>query len=278
MDNVKYKPGDKVLVIDPTGNRNGCFNLGDVLTIKICAGTAGNFYEFFETDQWLPDKCFVPYHPSTDTEKGGCYNGWPNRETDEAALVFFNDAQMLREADEYLVDAMHASVHQSAQLIKRIKINSGLSTQICVHSILKQYAVDRLHDTDISSARYHAIVKDLESQFPQKKPSARARAQAIADHSENRSKITSALTVSANENSNPAPQEIKIMKVETKHFVNGQDINSMSLEEKVQLIKVTEDKIADLEAVKTESKMVTAEIEKLKKFLADVVSLFDKKE
>ena len=277
MTSINYQPRDKVLItiILREGSEDIPLHLGNVVTIKSRHDNEEGVYTFFESDRQLRACCFVPYHYSSDTEKGGYYNGWPNRETDEAATVFFNNVKKLNVAKCYLVDAVHVDVVRSASAI-----GSSFGSEVCVHSILKQYTVDRLRDKDISSERYHAIINDIGENFKQRKPTLRARAQAIADYSNaghlrdatsfiEGSALLPPVTI-------PVQQEIKsIMKIETKHFVNEQDITTMSIEEKLQLIKNTEDKINELQAITTKSKMVTAETKKLQDFLTKAVELFD---
>jgi len=77
----------------------------------------------------------------------------------------------------------------------------------------------------------------------------------------------------------PKPtKEKKTMKqtVETKTYVNDQDVANMSKAQLLACITSAEKDIADYEAVKTESKFITSEIKRLNNFIKDVVKLLDK--
>ena len=70
-------------------------------------------------------------------------------------------------------------------------------------------------------------------------------------------------------------QEIKLMKVQTIHYVNDKDISTYSVDQQVTLIATTEARIAELKSVKAKSKVITAEIAKLQDMLKAAVELFD---
>ena len=145
------------------------------------------------------------------------------------------------------------------------------SENICVFSILRQYAIERLPEKEITSEHYQAIISDLHQLYPRKKPTLAGQAQAITDNIQRAANSFQAVA----DGLKPEIKEI-IMKVETKYFVNGRNINLMTLEEKIDLIKTTEDKIADLEKVEVTSKMIKKEITTLGLFLREAVELFDK--
>ena len=75
-----------------------------------------------------------------------------------------------------------------------------------------------------------------------------------------------------------SPKEAIIMKVETKHFVNGQEVNTYDADSQAALILNTEKEIEKLKAVKTPTKAIAAKINELEKFLTDAVETFNKAE
>jgi len=71
--------------------------------------------------------------------------------------------------------------------------------------------------------------------------------------------------------------KMKMMKFETKYFVNDTDASQLTTEQRIGLIRSTEQQIESLEAIKTKSTLVWEEIAKAKAFLDNIVTLFDKK-
>lgn len=242
------------------------------------------------------------------------HNGWPNRETDEAAVVFFNDNNRLEYVREKLFKGKYISVNQAANMIRNIELNCGESDQICIRSILEDNLKthQKRFPDNVPASRYKAILRDIAAHFDYIEPSLEDQAQTTADSTQKTAdsfqKVADGLkarecpdcgymqfTVYSStldscrvcgqlvdrKPSHPfddddSPKEIKIiMKVETKHFVNDKDIAQMTLEEKTSLIKNTEDKITELCEVKVTSKMIKKEITKLELFLRQAVDLFD---
>ena len=66
-----------------------------------------------------------------------------------------------------------------------------------------------------------------------------------------------------------------MMKIETKHFVNGIDIVAFSTEQKIELIAETEGQLRHLDNIEIKSKMVAAELAKTEEFLVNINQLFD---
>ena len=62
---------------------------------------------------------------------------------------------------------------------------------------------------------------------------------------------------------------------ETRHFVNGRDVSSMSDNELIEAIRRLETEIADLKTVKTKSKAITKKIEELDGMLSKTVEILD---
>lgn len=62
---------------------------------------------------------------------------------------------------------------------------------------------------------------------------------------------------------------------ETRHFVHGRDVQSMSDNELIEAIRRLETEIADLKTVKTKSKAITKKIEELDGMLSKTVEILD---
>lgn len=267
MARIIYNPGDKVIVTDPVGPEAV---LGKILTIKKKMNDKHNTYYFEEIRSCLASHRFQRYYPSTDSEPGGKYNGWPNRETDEAALVLFNDRSLLDVITDALIISTHARIPAAVKVIRRIPLSCGDSAKVCVRSILEQWCQQSRSNQEMTVSHFRIVLSELQ-QYDYIEPSLVDQAQAIADHVYNAAESFQAVA----DGLKPEQEITQIMKIETKHFVNDQDIARLTLEEKVALIKNTEDKIAELQAIKTKSKMVSAEIIKLQAFLEKAVALFD---
>ena len=65
------------------------------------------------------------------------------------------------------------------------------------------------------------------------------------------------------------------MKFETKHFINGTNVNDLSIDQRINLIRDTEKRTAELRAVATQSALVASEIAKAEAFLTAIVAQFD---
>lgn len=70
-------------------------------------------------------------------------------------------------------------------------------------------------------------------------------------------------------------EKVMSLKIETKTFVNGDEIAKLSVEALVSLIRRTEDEIRSLEALESKPKKVVAKIEELKAGLAKLVEFAD---
>ena len=62
---------------------------------------------------------------------------------------------------------------------------------------------------------------------------------------------------------------------ETKNYIFGNDVATMSEEALIQAIKRVEEQIADLKAVKTKSTKISANVAKLQEQLASIVAELD---
>jgi len=62
---------------------------------------------------------------------------------------------------------------------------------------------------------------------------------------------------------------------ETKHFINGTDVTSMSEDQMIQAIANGEAEIAKLEALSTKSKTIANKIAAIKATIADIVTHLD---
>lgn len=71
-------------------------------------------------------------------------------------------------------------------------------------------------------------------------------------------------------------QEMYISKVETKHYVNGTEVSTISLTEQIELIKGTQARIKELEDLSISTTAIEAEKKRLKEDLAKAVELFNK--
>lgn len=76
---------------------------------------------------------------------------------------------------------------------------------------------------------------------------------------------------------NPTPVNNSAVAFETRHFVYGTEVSSMSEAQLINAIKQIEAEIADLKAVKTKSSRITAKVKELEDMLAKVVEQLDKK-
>lgn len=76
---------------------------------------------------------------------------------------------------------------------------------------------------------------------------------------------------------NPTPVNNSAVAFETRHFVYGAEVSSMSEAQLINAIKQIEAEIADLKAVKTKSSRITAKVKELEDMLAKVVEQLDKK-
>lgn len=65
------------------------------------------------------------------------------------------------------------------------------------------------------------------------------------------------------------------MKIQTIHTVNGADVKSMNTDQKLNVLRDAEKKLADLKGIATPSKLVAKEIAKIEAFISDVNALFD---
>ena len=310
MSKILYNPGDKVVVHDASSPIDKYCSVGDVLTIVKKMNDNHNTYYVKEFSACIAASRFrlvSAFKPVSH------YDGWPNKETEEAAIVFFNDSNRLEYVREKLMKGKHISVDQAANMIRNIELSCGDSDQICIRSILEDNV--RTHQQrfadNIPASRYKTILHDIAASFDYIiEPSLEDQAQAIADHTQKAadsfqkvadglkrkecpdcgctqfklysSTLDSCINCSQLVGHNPShpiddsPMEIKsIMKIETKHYVNDIDIATMTIDQKVALIKKTEDQIDELKKVKTESQMVRNEIAKLSKFLIEAVVLFD---
>lgn len=67
-----------------------------------------------------------------------------------------------------------------------------------------------------------------------------------------------------------------IKTVETKHYVNGMDVEKVTVDEQIELIHLTEERINFLNELGTRTKAIDAEVEKLQTNLTAAVKLFNK--
>jgi hypothetical protein len=206
------------------------------------------------------------------------WEGWLNEATYHAAIVVFNDTSVLKRIDDQL---KNNCLLGPTGLTNYITIPSHLgSKDVDAWGIQWQRLNDLLEDGKITQESF----EKLKPKFNSAGSDCRSRrfnllGAAGFDHN-NDPFFDYAATFSLPQIvNNPQPQEQETpftMKVETKYFVNGTDIVSYSIDQKVALIQKTECQIADLKLVKTQSKMVATEIQKLEDFLAQIVELFDK--
>jgi hypothetical protein len=70
-------------------------------------------------------------------------------------------------------------------------------------------------------------------------------------------------------------RETMTMKVKTVHYINGYNVSDMTKEDLISEISKAEAKIKELKKVETESTAIAAEIERIGKFIADVVAHLD---
>ena len=62
---------------------------------------------------------------------------------------------------------------------------------------------------------------------------------------------------------------------ETKHFVFGQNIDSLTESDLINAVKMVENEITDLKSVKTKSTRITAKVKELEDMLAEIVKVLD---
>jgi hypothetical protein len=95
------------------------------------------------------------------------------------------------------------------------------------------------------------------------------QAQEIADH-------IHSVVDSFEKVENNLPTKEVIMKVETKHYVNGTEVSLYDADAQAHLILDTEKEIEKMKSIKTPTKAIEAKIKELEKFLKDAVASFNK--
>jgi hypothetical protein len=267
MTILEYQPGDKVIIIDDRP-RNDIF--GKVYTIKKKKGYGSDLYLFEEVSFGLLPKRFKHYIPQ-DPNMPAPYDGWVNEATNYAAMVFFNDGDLIRKVRNLIVDGPHAGTSQAMNVIHHADIPSHINREaICTRAILEQWLKSELNNVNLSNSRYNAVISDLKA-WDYMKMSKEDQAYAIADKNHKSNLAAEQLF--------PPIEKKKekefMMKLETKHYVNDKELSSMSTEERIQVLADTEAHINKLKEVRVKSKLVDAEIEKAQTFLDNAVKLFD---
>lgn len=268
---IEYRKGDKVIVTRDFGKAK----LGDILTIN--QKRNDDMYSFKSINYCLREQSFKPYHPNSD-EYLDKYDGWVNAATAEAAMVFFNDSSMIKRINAELIGRVYANVKNASGIIRSADINSCHNRQeICTRAILEKWITEEQVNHDVTDSRFKAVMDDLGSHFDFIDPSLEDQAQNIAAERfpEHRKFVASLLLKPEMENQNIMSESQVISRVSTKNYINGADVANLDTNTKVGFIKATEDQIADLEKVKTPSKMVAKEIASLKENLKKAVELFD---
>lgn len=267
MAKPEFAIGSKILLIDAQGLEEQF--LGDVYTVTSNQKYSCNVQEHPKA---LNRARFIYYVPSDPNRIGNNkYGGWVNAETAEAALCFFNDADALRLVERaFLNDHLPKMPHTN---VVTKYIAQKYRQFIDIKAILQEWCdtAEERGVEGLTENRRKAIDALLDKYLKQINLTRAEEAQQIADKrfwaDKKMTDTTTATEVSK-------PKEFQ-MKVETKHYVNETEVSSMSIDQKVELIRNTEKRIAELQEVKTKSKMVSDEIERIQEFLANITKLFD---
>jgi hypothetical protein len=193
------------------------------------------------------------------------FDGWANSATQGFAIVLWNDAAILKRLDLLIKRGLRSR----AGIKLLVPREDWWDGEIDTYSIIFQRASELLDQDVIDNNRLGDVKIYLDG----------------SDHKKFLMSTVSVNCCSAkilNSNSSEARQPEKekdmkctISKIENVTFVNGMDARKITLDEQIDLIRNTENRINELEAVKTKSKKISEEIERLKNSVADFVALMD---
>lgn len=218
------------------------------------------------------------------------YQGWNNEVTYQWALLAQNDRETMQLIDDYHCSSLTAPAYNV--LLRKIPRKAlpehlqELYHQVDLLEIFLDRAYQLYSDGRIDMVKIEQLLRhfngDFSSYFERylgKRPitfsdttgfsTSTADCLTPADHSHG----AMAYAITAN----PTQEEttVKAIEIKTITYVNGTDVKTLTVQQKVALLAELEDEIKALKQVKIKSKMIEAEAFKKTGDLAKLVLLFD---